>query len=101
MSTRQYEIEITEDAKTDLSYFKAYERKEIILGIKEQLIYEPLKETRNRKRLRDNPISPWELRIGKYRIFYEVENDIVTVIIVSVGMKKHNVLIIRGKEVTI
>ncbi len=97
----KYQIEITEDAKTDLSYFKAYQRKEILIGVKEQLMYEPLKETRNRKKLRDNPIAPWELRVGKYRIFYEVKNDIVTVIIISVGIKKHNVLYIRDKEVTI
>ena len=58
-------------------------------------------ETENRKMLRDNPIAPWELRVGKYRIFYEVENDIVTVINISVGMKKHNTLFIRGKEVTL
>lgn len=97
----KYKIEITEDAKTDLSYFKAYVRKEILIGIKEQLMYEPLKETRNRKKLRENPIAPWELRVGKYRIFYEIENDIVTVVIISVGVKKHNILFIRGKEVTI
>lgn len=97
----RYKIEITEDAKADLSFFKVSERKEILSDIKKQLLYEPLKETRNRKKLRDNPIAPWELRVGKYRIFYEVENDIVTVIIISIGLKKHNVLFIRGIEVTI
>jgi len=89
----KYKIEITEDAKADLSYFKAYERKEILAGIKNQLLYEPLKETGNRKNLRDNPVAPWELRVGRYRVFYEVADDIVTVIIISVGMKrKHNIL---------
>ena len=53
-----YKIEITEDAKFDLSFFKAYERKIILAAIKEQLSYEPLKETKNRKKLRDNPIGP-------------------------------------------
>ncbi len=96
-----YKIEITEDAKIDLSFFKAYERKIILASIREQLSYEPLKETRNQKKLRENPIAPWELRIGKYRIFYEVRNDIVTVGIISVGKKEHNVLYIRGKEVKI
>ena len=97
----KYKIEITEDAKTDLSFFKACERKEILSDIREQLSYEPLRETRNRKRLRDNPVAPWELRIGNYRIFYEVNNDIVTVIVISVGIKEHNILYIRGKEVRI
>jgi mRNA-degrading endonuclease RelE of RelBE toxin-antitoxin system len=97
----KYKIEITEDAKTDLSWFKAQEQKEILSGIKEQLLYEPMKETRNRKKLRDNLFAPWELRVGRYRIFYQVDNDIVTVIVISVGMKKHNILYIRGKEVTL
>jgi hypothetical protein len=37
----------------------------------------------------------------KYRIFYEVQNHIVTVIVVSIGMKEHNKLYIRGKDVKI
>ncbi|OQX28320.1 MAG: hypothetical protein BWK80_00910 [Desulfobacteraceae bacterium IS3] len=97
----KYKIEITEDVKTDLSWFKAQERKEILTGIKEQLLHEPMKETRNRKKLRDNSVAPWELRLGKYRIFYQVDNDIVTVVVISVGMKKHNILYIRGKEIKI
>ncbi|OQX16444.1 MAG: hypothetical protein BWK80_40155 [Desulfobacteraceae bacterium IS3] len=96
-----YQIEITDDAKTDMSFFEMYERKIILAGIKEQLTHEPLKETKNRKKLRDNPIAAWELRIGRYRIFYEVNKNIVTVTVVSVAMKRHNVLYIRNKEVKI
>lgn len=97
----RYKIEITEEAKIDLSFFKLYERKTILEAIKEQLLYEPTKETKNRKELRENPIAPWELRSGKYRIFYEVEDDIVTVGVIAIGWKKHNALYIRGKEVII
>ena len=97
----KYKIDISEEAKKDLWFFKAYERKIILSSIKEQLSREPLKETRNRKELRYNPIASWELRSGKYRTFYKVQNDIVTVIVVSVGMKEHNKLYIRGKEVKI
>ncbi len=97
----KYKIEITEDAKTDLSFFKAYERKIILTAIKDELSYEPLKETRNRKKLRNSPFAPWELRCGTYRIFYEISNDIITVAVISVGVKKHNILYIRGEEVTI
>jgi hypothetical protein len=51
-----YTIEFTEDAKLDLSFLTAFERKIIVSRTKEQLCYEPLKETKNRKQLRDNPI---------------------------------------------
>lgn len=97
----KYTIEVTEEAKRDLSYFTAHERKRILQGIREQLSHEPLQETRNRKKLRENPIAPWELRIGKYRVFYEVVQDIVTIGVVAVGYKQHNTLYIRGKRVAL
>ena len=99
--TMIYKIEITEDAKIDLSFFKVHERKTILRSVKEKLSYEPLKETKNRKKLRNNPVAPWELRIGSYRVFYEVDNNSVKVIIISVGNKEHNILFIRGKRVKI
>jgi len=37
---------------------------------------EPIVETRNRKKLRPNPLAPWELRIGKARVFYDVEESV-------------------------
>ncbi len=94
-----YRVEVTEEAKTDLSYFAAHARKLIVSQIREQLTQEPLTETRNRKKLRENALWPWELRIGKFRVFYEVGDDAQTVTIVSVGSKDHNRLYIRGKEV--
>lgn len=99
--TMKYTIEVTEEAKIDLSYFTAHERKMILTNIREQLSAEPFKETRNRKPLRQNPIAAWELRVGIYRIFYDVHQEIVTVGVVSVGYKHHNDVYIRGKRVTL
>jgi mRNA-degrading endonuclease RelE of RelBE toxin-antitoxin system len=96
-----FQIEITEDARNDLSSYTAFERKTITSEIRDQLTYQPLVETRNRKPLRDNPIAPWELRVDKYRIFYEVDEHGRSVIIVAVGHKEHESLLIRGKKVEI
>jgi mRNA-degrading endonuclease RelE of RelBE toxin-antitoxin system len=96
-----YSIEVTQDAREDLSYYSAAERKTIAAAIRQQLTVEPLTETRNRKRLRDNPIAALELRIDRHRVFYEVDEAALTVTIVSVGHKIHNTLYIRGKEVTL
>lgn len=93
-----YQIEVTEDAKDDLSYYTAFERKTIALEIRKQLTHLPLAETRNRKKLRDNPLASWEMRVGKYRVFYEVETASRTVIILAVGHKEHNLLLVRGAE---
>ena len=94
-----HQIEITPHARLDLAWYSAFEQKRIVTGIRGQLTHEPLVETRNRKPLRENPIAPWELRIGKYRAFYEVDESRSLVIVVAIGHKEHNVLWIRGKEV--
>ena len=64
-----------------------------------QLRDEPLRETRNRKLLRPNPMAAWELRVGQLRIFYEVdaeEADVVNVL--AIGIKTGNRLFIAGQE---
>ncbi len=62
---------------------------------------EPLSETRNRKRLGENELSDWEIRVQKYRVFYDVilAEDSGIVKIKAVGHKEHNTLYIGGKEV--
>lgn len=94
-----YQIELTEDASADLGWYRVFERKTILSEIREQLQNHPLNETRNRKPLGDNPIAPWELRIGKYRVFYHVPQGEAVVSVVTIGHKEHNVLFIRGQEV--
>jgi len=94
-----YRIELTENAKAYLVRYRAVEQKMIVSQIKEQLRHEPLRETRNRKMLRDNPLGPWELRAGRYRAFYRVFEDEAVVLVAAIGHKEHNALFIRGKEV--
>jgi len=88
----EYKIELTVEAKVDLSSYRMFERKTILSQTKNQLLHEPLTETRNRKMLRDNPLAPWELRIGKYRVFYHVLEGRTTVSVVAIGHKEHNML---------
>lgn len=96
-----YDIEVTEEAKADLNYYTVAEQKIVVSETRGQLEDQPSTETRNRKKLRDNPIATWELRIGKFRIFYEVEGSTHLVTIIAVGHKEHNILYVRGKEVKI
>jgi hypothetical protein len=53
----KYRIELTEDAKEDLNWFRVHERRIILDGIKASLSYEPLIETRHRKPLEENPLG--------------------------------------------
>jgi mRNA-degrading endonuclease RelE of RelBE toxin-antitoxin system len=97
----EFRIEVTADARDDLLHYSASERKLIVTGIRAQLLHEPLVATKNRKPLRANPIASWELRLGRFRVFYEVDGPSQTVTVVSVGNKEHNQLFVRGQEVKI
>ncbi|HEY7216941.1 MAG TPA: type II toxin-antitoxin system RelE/ParE family toxin [Candidatus Binatia bacterium] len=79
-----YRIELTEDAKVDLAYYMVFERKIIVSDIRKQLTDQPDLETKNRKSLREKPIGTWELRVGKYRVFYELDRAARVANIVSI-----------------
>jgi mRNA-degrading endonuclease RelE of RelBE toxin-antitoxin system len=55
-------------------------------------------ETRNRKPLEPNELADWELRIGTYRVFYDIDLTETTVKIKAIGHKDRTVLYLRGKE---
>ena len=93
-----YEIEFTPEALEDLNSFRKFEQNEIIDGIETQLKHEPIVETRQRKEMRPNDIAGWELRVGKFRVFYNVEEKELIVSIEAVGFKIGNVLFIRGEK---
>jgi mRNA-degrading endonuclease RelE of RelBE toxin-antitoxin system len=38
------------------------------------------------------------MRVGSYRVFYDVDEDASKVLVKSVGWKEHNKLLIRGEE---
>jgi len=46
-------------------------------------------------------LGEWELRVGMYRVFYDVAAEQTTVKIKAVGYKQHNRLNLRGKEYTL
>src|SRR5262245_44218131 len=91
-----YTVNISDDAEEDLKYYRAYERRIILEGALAQLCAHPNIETNDRKQLRANPIAPWEVKVGKYRVFYAIESDEHVVVIVSIGHKEHNTLYVRG-----
>jgi mRNA-degrading endonuclease RelE of RelBE toxin-antitoxin system len=94
----QFQVIFTPSAEVDLNYFQVAEKRIIIDAIKIHLKIDANIPTKRRKQLRENPIAPWELRIDKYRVFYEFETDI-QVKIIAIGYKEHNDLFIRGKQV--
>ena len=55
-------------------------------------------ETRNRERLRPNRTREWEVRIGKYRVFYDVRQSDRIVEVKMIGEKRGNMVRVRGEE---
>jgi len=51
------------------------------------------------KRLENNPLAPWELRVGDFRVFYDVNSEAGIVVVLAIGWKVHNVLRIGDEEV--
>jgi mRNA-degrading endonuclease RelE of RelBE toxin-antitoxin system len=79
MAKTSYTIAYAEGVGDDLAVLRASERRHVMDAIDKQLTYEPTRETRNRKLLRGlippwQHVEPvWELRIGQYRVFYDVD----------------------------
>ena len=95
-----YKIEFADCVKQHFKHLSASQRSLMMARIEKRLFHEPLKETRNRKPLRPNPIAPWELRIGSLRVFYDITSDEPNIVkILAVGYKKDNTLFIAGKAV--
>ena len=93
-----FEIEFTHSARHDLKALRKFEQQIVVDGIYEQLQFEPNVETANRKRLHPNDTADWELRLRKYRVFYDLEEQVKMVTIRAVGLKTGNALYIRGER---
>jgi len=93
-----FQISFTPSADADLAYFRAVDQRVIVEAIRVFLTTDAESESRRRKRMTENPVAPWELRVGAHRVFYEIEGG-TTVTILAVGVKEHNQLFIRGKKV--
>jgi mRNA-degrading endonuclease RelE of RelBE toxin-antitoxin system len=93
-----FTIEISDAAVGDLRVFKKNEQVLILDSVNHLLSHDPSTETRNRKRLRVNPLSQWELRIDQFRVFYDIDPGTKIILVKAVGWKDHNILRIRGKE---
>lgn len=94
----RFDIVFTPEALEDLRLLKKGERTRIIEALEEQLAHEPNNETRNRKRLRPNQTAEWELRVDRFRVFYDIEESAHLVKVEAVGYKRGSRLFVHGEE---
>ena len=90
-----FRILFSDDVENDFKKIPRYHRNRILDAVEEQLSREPTVPTRNRKLL-VNLTPPWEivsvvweLRVGDYRVFYDVNETKAEVYIRAVRKKPH------------
>ena len=93
-----FQVKFEDEAVDHLDALTARERTAILAGIEKQLIHQPHVSTRHRKQLRPNPLAKWQLSIGNFRAFYDVDEIQNKVVILAIGLKVGNRLVIGGKE---
>ena len=92
-STKMYGVEYADDTSDDLAGLRAYDRKRILDRLEKQLRYEPSKITKNRKPLHglvppwEHMDPVWESRIGEYRVFYDVDEQLALVMVRAIRHK--------------
>jgi mRNA-degrading endonuclease RelE of RelBE toxin-antitoxin system len=95
-----FDIEFAPEVEEHLQALTARQRTIAFDVIDNQLTHEPTVETRNRKPMRPNPLAPWELRVQNMRVYYDVELEPgARVIVLAIGVKDHNRILIGGKEI--
>lgn len=79
--TRAFALVFSEGVKADLGKFRAYDRRMLLEAIETQLTHAPQVETKQRKLLHNlmppfEVVPPvWQLRVGVFRIFYDVNEE--------------------------
>jgi mRNA-degrading endonuclease RelE of RelBE toxin-antitoxin system len=94
-----FAIELSPVAREHLKAFRKRDQQILVDAMTTQLTHQPNRPTRNRKQLQPNSLAPWELRVGTFRVFYDVNTDAERVIVVAVGQKSRNILRIGGEEI--
>ncbi len=94
-----FTIELSPDAHDQLGQLRKRDQRIIADALVVSLTHQPDHPTRHRKPLEENPLAPWELRVGDFRVFYDVDREAEKVIIVAIGQKVHDRLRIGDEEV--
>ncbi len=95
-----YKIEYSKEAIDHLRYLSAGQRSIIFDAVDKQLCYEPTVETRNRKLMRPNALSVYELRVQNLRIYFDVEEIPEKIVVIrAIGQKYRNKVYLGGEEI--
>jgi mRNA-degrading endonuclease RelE of RelBE toxin-antitoxin system len=95
----QFEIDVTEEAEADLDIIRPYHRRQILDEMERHLRFAPTKEIRSRiKRLQLLDSPGYRLRIGEFRIFYDVDQAEAVVTVLRVLGKEASLAYLEDME---
>ena len=94
-----FQIRFSPEVREHLKSLSRREQQIVLDEVSKQLQNEPGVPTRNRKRLRPNPLAPWELRVGDLRVLYDIGDLEQRVDVLVIGRKVREKLLVAGKEV--
>ncbi|HVE65511.1 MAG TPA: type II toxin-antitoxin system RelE/ParE family toxin [Thermoanaerobaculia bacterium] len=95
-----FRIEYAPATVAHLKALTARQQSIVLDGVVRYLSVDPMVETRNRKPRRPNPLAPWELRLGKLRVYFDIVSEPEPVVVVlAVGVNERNTVRF-GKTVT-
>lgn len=93
-----FSIAITDEAELQLTVLSAREQRIIESAVMARLRHQPTLESRAIKRLRPNPLADFELCVRDFRVLYNVDVENLEVVLLVVGRKVGNSLIVGGVE---
>lgn len=93
-----FDITITDEADAQLRALPVRQQRVLEAAIEARLRDQPASPTKSIRRLRPNPLAEFELRVQDLRVLYNVEADNSEVVLLVVGRKVGNKLMVGGKE---
>jgi mRNA-degrading endonuclease RelE of RelBE toxin-antitoxin system len=94
-----YQIRALDQVALHLRWLTARDRATVLRAIPDALRHEPAISNRNRKRMRDNDVAQYRLRVGRLRVYYDVDEARRLVVIVAVGIKVREKVLVGGLEI--
>lgn len=83
-----YEIIITSVAEDEIGLLSTFDRATLLDAIESHLTHQPATESRSRiKKLVQPAISQYRLRVGEFRVYYDVVEDDSRIVVLHVWEK--------------
>lgn len=93
-----FQITMTQIAEAQFKSLPVREQRILEAAVLARLRDQPMTPSRAIKRLHPNPLAEFELRVGDLRVLYNVETENTEVVLLVVGRKVGNTLIVGGEE---